>query len=171
MPNAIQMIRQDHRKVEGLFKKFDHAKSNSARKRICGQVIEELEVHTKLEEEIFYPAVRKELGEEQLVEEAENEHQQAKDIIQELKTVDGEDEQLEEKFAELVECIKHHVEEEQNEILPKAEESDMDLAHYGKQMTERKKELTGKPKTRRAKTKARRKSKPGGKRRRSRRAA
>jgi Hemerythrin HHE cation binding domain len=167
MPNAIQMIRQDHRKVEGLFKKFDHAKSNSARKRICGQVIEELEVHTKLEEEIFYPAVRKELGEEQMVEEAENEHQQAKDIIQELKTMDGEDEQLEEKFAELVESIKHHVEEEQREMLPKAEESEMDLAHYGEQMTERKKELTGKPRTRRAKSKVGRK-KSGGKRRRRR---
>jgi hemerythrin superfamily protein len=53
MPNAIQMIRQDHRKVEGFFKKFDQAKSNGARKRICDQIIQELEVHTKLEEEIF----------------------------------------------------------------------------------------------------------------------
>jgi hemerythrin superfamily protein len=171
MPNAIQIIRQDHRKVEGLFKKFDQAKTNGGRKRICDQVIEELEVHTKLEEEIFYPAVRKELGEEDLVEEAEKEHLQAKDIIQELKTMDGQDEQLEEKFSELVECIKHHVEEEQSEMLPKAEESEMDLAHYGEQMSERKKELTGKPKTRRAKSKAGRKSKSKGKRRRSRRAA
>ena len=171
MPNAIQMIRQDHRKVEGLFKKFDQAKNNGAKKRVCDQVIKELEVHTKLEEEIFYPAVRKELGEELLVEEAKNEHQQAKDIIQELRTMDGEDDQLEEKFAELVEAIKHHVEEEQSEMLPKAEESEMDLTHYGEQMTERKKELTGKTRTRRAKAKAGRKSKSGKKRRRSRRAA
>jgi Hemerythrin HHE cation binding domain len=171
MPNAIQMIRQDHKKVEGLFKKFDQAKSNGARKRICDQVIQELEVHTKLEEEIFYPAVRKELGDEEMIEEAEKEHQQAKDIIQELKMMDGKDEQLEEKFAELVECIKHHVEEEQNEMLPKAEESEMDLSHYGEQMSERKKELTGKKRTPRAKSKAGRKSKSGGKRRRSRRAA
>jgi hemerythrin superfamily protein len=171
MPNAIQIIRQDHRKVEGLFKKFDQAKSDRARKRICGQVIEELEVHTKLEEEIFYPAVRKELGDEEMIEEAEKEHQQAKDIIQELKTMDGEDQQLEEKFAELVECINHHVEEEEGEMLPKVEESDMDLAHYGEQMSERKKELTGKTQTRGAKSKAGRKSKSGGKRRRSRRAA
>jgi iron-sulfur cluster repair protein YtfE (RIC family) len=171
MPNAIQMIRQDHRKVEGLFKKFDQAKSNGVKKRICDQVIAELEVHTKLEEEIFYPAVRKKLGEQNMVEEAEQEHQQAKDIIQELKTMDGQDEQLEEKFSELVECIKHHVEEEQSEMLPKADESDMDLAHYGEQMTERKKELTGKTRTRRAKSKGGRKSKSGRKRRRSRRAA
>jgi Hemerythrin HHE cation binding domain len=171
MPNAVQMIRQDHKKVEGLFKKFDQAKNHSAKKRIADQVVQELEVHTTLEEEIFYPAVRKELGDEEMIDEDEKEHQQAKDIIQELKTMDGEDEQLEEKFSELVECIKHHVEEEQGEMLPKAEEGEMDLAHYGKQMSERKKELTGKSKTRRAKSKAGRKSKSGGKGRRSRRAA
>jgi iron-sulfur cluster repair protein YtfE (RIC family) len=170
MPNAVQMIRQDHKKVEGLFKKFAQAKNNGAKKRICDQVIKELEVHTKLEEEIFYPAVQKELGDEEMIEEAEKEHQQAKDIIQELKTM-GEDEQLEEKFSELVECIKHHVEEEQGEMLPKAEESEMDLAYYGKQMAERKKELTGKSQTRRAKAKTGRKTKSGRKRRRSRRAA
>jgi hypothetical protein len=171
MPNAVQMIRQDHKKVEGLFKKFAQAKSNGAKKRICDRVIEELEVHTKLEEEIFYPAVQKELGDEEMIEEAEKEHQQAKDLIQELKTMGGENEQLEGKFSELVECIKHHVEEEQSEMLPKAEESEMDLAHYGKQMTERKKALTGKSQTRRAKAKTGRKTKSGRKRRRSRRAA
>jgi hemerythrin superfamily protein len=171
MPNAVQMIRQDHRKVEGLFKKFAQAKNNGARKRIADQVFQELEVHTTLEEEIFYPAVQKELGDEELIEEAEKEHQHAKDIIEELKTMDGEDEQFAEKFSELVDCIKHHVEEEESEMLPKAEESEMDLAHYGKQMSERKKELTGKTRTRRAKSKAGRKTKPKSRRRRSRRAA
>jgi hemerythrin superfamily protein len=89
MPNAVQMLRRDHRKVEGLFKKFDQAKRNSAKKRICNRVIQELEVHTKLEEEIFYPAVQRELGDAEMIEEAKKGHQQAKDIIQELKTMDG----------------------------------------------------------------------------------
>jgi Hemerythrin HHE cation binding domain len=167
MPNAVQMIRQDHRKVEGLFKKFDQAKNNGAKKRIADQVFQELEVHTTLEEEVFYPAVQKELGdEEMIIEEAEKEHQQAKDTIQELKMMDGEDERFEEKFSELVECIEHHVREEESEMLPRAEESEMDLAHYGKQMSERKKELTGKSQTRGAKTKTGRKTKSGRKRRR-----
>ena len=170
MPNAVQMIRRDHKKVEGLFKKFDQAKKNDAKKRIADQVIQELEVHAKLEEEIFYPAIRKELGEEEMLDEAKKEHQRAKEIMHELKTMNGEDEELEEKFSELVECIKHHVEEEEGEMLPKAEESEMDLADYGEQMSERKEELTGGSQTR-SKSKSKRKSKAASGRRRSRRAA
>ena len=171
MPNAVQMIRQDHRKVEGLFKKFARAKNNEAKKRIADQVTQELEVHTTLEEEIFYPAVRNELGDEEMIDEANKEHRQAKEIIQELKTMDSEDDHLEEKFAELVECIKHHVEEEENEMLPKAKESAMDLTNYGKQMSERKAELTGKTPTKSSRSKSGRKAKAKSKRRRSRRAA
>ncbi|HYT53278.1 MAG TPA: hemerythrin domain-containing protein [Verrucomicrobiae bacterium] len=171
MPNAVQMIRQDHKKVKGLFRKFDQAKNNGAKKRIADQVIQELEVHTTLEEEIFYPAVQNELGDKEMIDEANKEHQQAKEIIQELKTLDSEDDQLEEQFAELVECIKHHVEEEESEMLPKAEESSMDLTDYGKQMSERKAELTGKTQTKSSKSKAGRKAKAKSKRRRSRRAA
>ena len=168
MPNAVEMLRRDHRKVEGLFKKFDQAKSKSAKKRICDQVIQELEVHTKLEEEIFYPAVQRELGDAEMIEEAKREHQQAKSIIQELKTMDGQE--IEQKFSELVEGIEHHVREEEDEMFPKVEESAFDLTQYGEQMSERKKELAGKSVTRRAKSKAGRKSKPG-RRKRSRHAA
>ena len=168
MPNAVQMIRQDHKKVQGLFKKFDQAKKNAAKKGIADQVIQELEVHAKLEEEIFYPAIRKELGEEEMLDEAKKEHQQAKDIMRELKTMNGgEDDELEEKFSELVECIQHHVEEEEGEMLPKVEESEMDLADYGEQMSKRKKELTGGSQTR-SKSKSKRKSKAASGRRRSR---
>jgi len=173
MPNAVQMIRQDHKKVEGLFRKFDQQKNNGAKKRIADQVIQELEVHTTLEEEIFYPAVQNELGDEETIDKANKDHQQAKEIIHELKTMDSEDDHLEEKFAELVECIKHHVEEEESEMLPKAEESGMDLTDYGKQMSERKAELTGKTQTKSSKSKSGRKAKAKAKskRRRSRRAA
>jgi len=172
MPNATQMIRRDHKKVEGLFKKFDQAKTGSAKKRIADQVIDELEVHAKLEEEIFYPAVRKELGEEEMIDEAEKEHQQAKTIMQELKDMDGEDEsQLEEKFSELVASVQHHVEEEEGELLPRAEQSGMDLAEYGEQMAERKQEITESARAARTASKSKRKSKPPPRGRRSRRAA
>jgi hemerythrin superfamily protein len=158
MPNAVQMIRQDHKKVEGLFKKFEQAKKSDAKKRIADQAIQELEVHAKLEEEIFYPAIRKEIGEEELLDEAKKEHQQAKELMRELKTMNGEDDELEEKFSELVEAIQHHVQEEEGEMLPKVEESEMDLADYGEQMSERKKELTKGSQTR-SKSKTKRKSK------------
>ena len=58
MPNATQMIRQDHRKVEDLFKKFEQTKGAQAKRRLAENAMAELEVHAALEEEIFYPAVR-----------------------------------------------------------------------------------------------------------------
>jgi hemerythrin superfamily protein len=150
MPSATQLIKRDHRKVESLFDRFDKAKSASSKKKVCEQVIQELEVHAKLEEEIFYPAVRKHIGEEEMLQEAKQEHQEAKNIMAELKKGGMEDEEFESKFAELVEGVKHHVEEEEGEMLPKVEESDMNLQEYGDEMTQRKKELlnqTGKSRT------------------------
>jgi hypothetical protein len=173
MVSATQMIRRDHKKVEGLFEKFDQAKKAEAKKKICEQVIEELEVHPKLEEEIFYPAVRKHLGEEDMLHEAKQEHEQAKTIIAELKTADAEDESFEEKFSELVDAIQHHVEEEEGEMLPKAEESEMDLEGYGEEMAQRKKELLGQATKKQGtrKKSSGRKPKSGSARRRSGRAA
>lgn len=169
MPNAVQMIKRDHKKVDGLFTKFEQQKKPEGKKRICEQVIQELEVHAKLEEEIFYPAVRKHIGEEEMLEEAKQEHQQAKEIMRELKKMDIEDEQLEDKFSELVEAIKHHVEEEEGEMLPKVEDSDMDLSEYGEQMAERKEELLAQMKPQaqgsRRKTSGGRKAKSTGRRR------
>ncbi len=145
MPNATQLLRQDHTKVKGLFNKFDQAKGADAQRRVAEQVMSELEVHTKIEEEIFYPAVKKAIEEGELIDEAKQEHQQAKGLISELKKMrgrnDGEGGDFESKFAELVQAIQHHVEEEEGEMFPKAEESDLDLADLGAQMAERKQDL------------------------------
>jgi len=172
MPNAIQLIKRDHKKVEGLFVKFEQAKNASAKQRICQQVIQELEVHAKLEEEIFYPAVKKHIGEEEMLQEAKQEHQEAKSIMAELRKMNAEDEQFEEKFSELVEGVKHHVEEEEGEMLPKVEQSDMDLAGIGEQLAERKQELVEQTQSQsqgsRKKTGAGRKGKSTSRRRRSR---
>ena len=141
MPSATQILKRDHKKVEGLFQKFDKAKNAGAKKKICEQVIQELEVHAQLEEEIFYPAVRQEIGEEDLIKEAQQEHNEAKRIMAELKGGNLDDDELDSKFAELVEGVQHHVEEEEGEMFPKVEESEMDLQDYGSQLTERKNEL------------------------------
>ena len=175
MPNATQLIRRDHKKVKGLFTKFEQAKKADAKQRICRQAIQELEVHAKLEEEIFYPAVKKHIGEDEMLQEAKQEHQEAKNIMAELKKMNAEDEQFEEKFSELVEGVKHHVEEEEGEMLPKVEESDMDLADIGEQLAERKQELIEQTQSQtqgsRKKTGGGRKGKATSRRRRSGRAA
>lgn len=162
MPSATQLIKRDHKKVEGLFNKFDKTKSPSAKKKICEQVIQELEVHAKLEEEIFYPAVRQHLGEEEMLAEAKQEHQEAKQIMAELKKADAEGEEFESKFADLVEGVQHHVEEEEGEMLPKAEESDMDLQEYGDRMTRRRNELLKQNSKSQGKSKGRRSLKSQG---------
>jgi len=141
MPNAVQLIKQDHKKVASLFEKYNKTKGQEAKQRIAEQAMQQLEVHAQIEEEIFYPAVRKELNDAALVNEALKEHKAVKELIEELKIMDGEDDEFEEKWAELVADVKHHVQEEESELLPQAEESEMDLSDYGQQMAERKKEL------------------------------
>lgn len=145
MPNATQLLRQDHKRVEGLFDKSEQAKGMDGKRRYAMQAMAELEVHAQIEEEIFYPAVKKAIEEKDLVDEARQEHQQAKSLIAQLKKMQGQDngaaEEFEAKFAELVEAVQHHVEEEEGEMFPKVEESELDLAELGAEMAERKKEL------------------------------
>ncbi len=145
MPKATQLLRQDHRKVEGLFKKFDQAKGMDAKKRFAVQAMNELEVHAAVEEEIFYPAVKQAIDESELVDEAEQEHQEAKSLIGELEAMkgqnNGESDDFESKFSELQEAIQHHVEEEEGEMFPKVEKSELDLADLGAQMARRKQQL------------------------------
>src|ERR671910_852064 len=141
MPNATQLIRQDHKKVEGLFKKFQQTKGAQAKRRLAENAMAELEVHAALEEEIFYPAVKKEVEEGSMVQEAIEEHQTVKQLISELKGMDQADEEFESQFSQLVENVQHHVEEEENEMLPKVEESELDLNSLGEQMSQRKQEM------------------------------
>jgi hemerythrin superfamily protein len=141
MASATQMIRQDHKKVEGLFKKFEQTKGAEAKKRLADTAMAELEVHAALEEKVFYPAVEKEVDDASMVSEARQEHQTVKQLIAELKGMEEADEEFETQFSELMENVQHHVEEEENEMLPKAEESGLDLNSLGQQMTQMRQQL------------------------------
>jgi hemerythrin superfamily protein len=142
MPNATQMIRQDHKKVEGLFKKFEQTKGSQAKRRLAENAMAELEVHAALEEEIFYPAVKNEVDAgSSMVQEAIEEHQTVKQLISELKRMEEADEEFESQFSQLMENVQHHVEEEESEMLPKVEESELDLNSLGQQMAQRKQEM------------------------------
>jgi len=135
------MIRQDHKKVEGLFKKFEQTKAAQAKRRLAENAMTELEVHAALEEEIFYPAVKREVDDGSMVQEALEEHQTVKQLISELKGMDQADEEFESQFSQLMENVQHHVEEEESEMLPKVEKSELDLNSLGQQMSQRKQEL------------------------------
>jgi hypothetical protein len=121
--DAIEMLRADHQKVRDLFQDYEHTQDQKAKRKIAQQVFVELETHTQLEENVFYPAFRQEADKagKQLVTESLQEHQAVKDLIEELRELDAADEAFDAKFYELMENVEHHVEEEESEMLPEAE--------------------------------------------------
>lgn len=143
MPKATDMLREDHEKVKGLFEQFEQAESDE-KKQLVATAIQELEIHTALEEEIFYPAAREALQgeseEEDTIDEAWEEHHVVKLVIAELKKMDPDDERYDAKFTVMAENVKHHIEEEEGELFPKLE-GDIDEEELGEQMMERKEEL------------------------------
>jgi hemerythrin superfamily protein len=137
--DAIALLDSDHQKVERLFAEFESARGDSSKKSQLAQTIcMELTVHATIEEEIFYPAFRKATNENDMVDEAEEEHQDAKDLITEIE--DSED--IEPLMAELQKAITHHVREEREEMFPKARNaSGLDLMGLATQLESRKAEL------------------------------
>ena len=138
--DAIALLKADHRKVEALFEKFEKAKDTKTKKSLATEICTELSVHATIEEEIFYPAC-KEAVEEDLSNEAYVEHDGAKVLIAELTGSGPENEFYDAKMKVLSEQIKHHVKEEETELFPEAEDSDMDLDAIGAELAARKAEL------------------------------
>jgi hemerythrin superfamily protein len=120
---ATDLLKKQHRQVEKLFKQCEKAKEPRQRRQLMGQIVEMLKMHTQIEEEIFYPAVR-ELGTskaEEMIDEAFEEHHVVDLVLAELPEVDPEDERFEAKITVLSELVEHHVEEEEGEMFPMAE--------------------------------------------------
>ena len=143
--DPIKLLKDDHKKVKQLFRDFEKAEGAREKKKIAEQVFEELEIHSRLEEEIFYPAVRdKAEGEtKELVAEGFEEHHVVDVLINELKALGSVDEQYEAKFKVLTENVEHHIEEEEGELLPEAKKVlGKEIDQLGDQMAQRKAELT-----------------------------
>jgi hypothetical protein len=144
--DAIALLKKDHANVLAMFRKFDgmtEGKGGSGKAELVHKICEELKVHTTIEEEIFYPAVREAIDEELLMDEAEIEHDSAKSLIGELEGMQPGDDKYDAKVTVLGEFIKHHVKEEHEEMFPKARKAKVDLASLGEQMAARKRELAG----------------------------
>jgi hemerythrin superfamily protein len=139
--DAIQMIRDDHRRVETLFRDFEEAPDAQTRKAIFDSIYIELDVHANLEEEIFYPSVQRQ-GEGELIRHAEEEHRMVKQLLNEMVQMDPKDATFESKFHVLKDNVQDHVAEEESEMLPKAAEVGMSrLMKLGEEMERRKQQL------------------------------
>lgn len=141
--DAIAMLRADHAKVTKMFKEFERLDDDEAEEKaeLVNQICTELTVHTQIEEEIFYPAVREAIEEDDLMDEALVEHASAKELISQLQDMRPGDEHYDAKVTVLGEYIKHHVAEEQDEMFPKVKKSDLDIRALGEEMLARKQEL------------------------------
>jgi hemerythrin superfamily protein len=143
--DAIALLTADHAKVKKLFKEFEDLKEEDGsaedKSVLVTRICNELKVHTEIEEEIFYPAVRKAIDDSDLMDEALVEHAGAKELIAQLEDMNPDDEQYDAKVTVLGEQIQHHVKEEEGEMFPKAKKAKVDGEALGVQMTERKAEL------------------------------
>ncbi len=122
---VIEMLKEDHEKVKELFEEFESA-GGSEQSDIAATAIMELEVHADLEEKLIYPAIREQIDEDETMNEAIEEHHLVHVLIKELKKLKPKDEVFQAKFKVLGELVKHHIEEEEGEILPKAQKSEID---------------------------------------------
>jgi hypothetical protein len=143
-PDAIALLKADHRKVEDLFAKFEKAREAQRKQALVQQICTELSIHATLEEEIFYPACKDRIEDEDVLEEAYVEHDGAKVLIAELLDSEPDAEFYDAKVSVLSEMIKHHIKEEEKRsegLLAQAREAGLDMAALGRRLQERKQEL------------------------------
>jgi hemerythrin superfamily protein len=140
-PDALKLLKADHTKVKGLFADFEEARTDKQKISLATTICQELTVHTTVEEELFYPAARAALDDDDMLDEADVEHQSAKELISQIEAGAPGKDMWEAKVKVLGEYINHHVKEEETEIFPAVRDTDMDLKALGEQIQTRKEEL------------------------------
>jgi hemerythrin-like domain-containing protein len=146
--DACDLLDADHRKVQKMFKDYEELTGSRARSaaqkkmELARQICTELTVHTQIEEEIFYPALRDVMKDTDMLDEAAVEHQSAKDLIAQLEEAAEADDMYDAKVKVLGEYVNHHIKEEKNEIFPKARSArKLDLMAMRDELEARKEEL------------------------------
>ena len=148
--DACDLLDADHRAAKKMFKEYEeltNARGRSVPQKkldLARQICQALTVHTQIEEEIFYPALRAVIKDTDMLAEAEVEHASAKELIAQIEGADEADEMFDAKVTVLGEYIDHHVKEERNEIFPKARSArKLDLVAMRDELMARKEELMG----------------------------
>jgi hypothetical protein len=141
-PLAVKLLKADHREVEGWFDEYEQLEKDSEKLELFNKIALALKVHTKIEEEIFYPESRGEV-EDDLLDEAYVEHDSAKKMIAEIEAMKPSDEFYDAKVKVLGEYVKHHVKEEEQPggVFAQAKKGDEDLDAMGERLKARKEQL------------------------------
>jgi len=135
--SAIALLMEDHEYVKKAFRAFEKMDEED-QPALVKQVCAALKVHTKIEEEIFYPAVRRAIKDEDLMNEAEVEHDSAKSLIKQLERMKPSDPKFAATFTVLGEYVNHHVKEEEEEMFPKVRRARVNLKALGARLMGRK---------------------------------
>lgn len=141
--DALKLLAQDHREVEDLFEQFEKASGEGRKEKLARRICTELKIHAQIEEEIFYPAIRGKVEDDDL-NEAYVEHDGAKVLINDIEAGDPSDEFYEAKVKVLKEEIEHHIKEEEKmhgNLFQQTRQTDVDLEALGAQLAARKAEL------------------------------
>jgi len=139
--DAVQMLLDDHKAVKQWFREYSDAGTRIETKRdLANRILTSLEIHSKLEEEIFYPAVR-ELG--SIVEHSYEEHRTVDQMIEQLKGMKVDEPRYDQLMREMRENVEHHMEEEESEMLPQAQQDlgSEEMDRLGQQMQQRRQQL------------------------------
>lgn len=142
--DAIALLKADHAEVKKMFKRFERMKEEGGddeKGELAGRICAALTVHAQIEEEIFYPAVRGAIDDEDLMDEAEVEHSGAKSLISQIESMQPGDPLYDAKVTVLGEQVDHHIKEEEGEMFTQVRESELDLEELGVEMMTRKGEL------------------------------
>ena len=135
-PNALELLRRDHKEVQSMFHRFEQADSKEE-DELCRNLIEALRTHTRIEEEVFYPYLREATDRLDLLEEASVEHEAAKQLMDEAES---DDDSLHRRAVMKVlgEYVGHHIREEEEKIFPLVEKMGVDLQALGEELAARK---------------------------------
>jgi iron-sulfur cluster repair protein YtfE (RIC family) len=143
--NAFELLKQDHKKVSGIFEKLDPTTERAlkTREELFTQLKQELDVHAEIEEQIFYPAIKEAEETREITFEAIEEHNVVKQLLSELDAEPKDTEEWTAKLTVLKENVEHHVEEEEGEMFPNAKKvlSDEQVEQLGTRMQEAKSRL------------------------------
>jgi len=146
---AVEILKEQHDKVKKAFKEFEKLdrEDTETQQQLVQTVCEDLKLHTTLEEELFYPAAREAIDDEDIMNEAQVEHETAKMLIEQLENMGPDDPNFHATFTVLGEYVMHHVKEEEGEMFPEVKKSDLDLEELGTRMHARMQELVGEVET------------------------
>jgi hypothetical protein len=133
-PDALRLLKDDHARVQSMFNQYEKLESDAEKEDLAATICSEIKLHASMEEQIFYPAVRRAIEDQEIMNEADVEHAGAKELIAKIEKSSPEDEHFDALVTVLGEAIKHHVKEEEGEMFKQIRKSDLDLDSLGDRM-------------------------------------